>query len=171
MSNAIVTVIMTALLLAGVSILAQGSFTAVGNVSDSWKQMETRSAALSRTDLGVVSTSYATPTLDVTVKNTGGEALRDFGQWDVVVQYYETDGTYHTTYLPYTTGTVDTNEWQKVGIYLDASASTAEAYQPDIFDPTEELVLRLSVTPVADESANNLVVIGTPNGVTVSEPF
>ena len=172
MSNAIVTVMMTALLLAGVSILAQGSFTAVGNVSDSWKEMEARAAALSRTDIDVIATSYATPTLDVTLKNIGGEALRDLAKWDVVVQYYETDGTYHTKYLPYTTATsVADNEWGKVAIYVDASSATAEAHQPGILDPSEEIVLQLSMTPVADSTANNLVIIGTPNGVTVSEPF
>jgi hypothetical protein len=172
MSNAIVTVIMTALMLAGVSILAQGSFTAVGNLSESWKDMEGRSSALSRTNVGILDTTYATPTLDVTLANTGGEALRDFGKWDVVAQYYETDGTYQTTYLTFTTATTPgDNEWNKVGIYLDASASTAEAHQPQILDPGEELVIRLSMTPTADTAANNVIVIGTPNGVTVSEPF
>lgn len=172
MSNAIVMVIMTALMLAGVSILAQGSFTAVGSVSDSWKDMESRSSALSRTDIGIVDVSYATPTLDVTIANTGGESLREFGKWDVVAQYYETDGTYNTTYLTFTTATsVGDNEWNKVGIYLDASAGASEAYQPQILDPGEELVISLNMTPVADTAANNVVLIGTPNGVTVSEPF
>lgn len=172
MSNAIVTVMMTALMLAGVSILANGSFTAVGNVSDSWKEMEARASVLSRTDVDVIATSYATPTLDVTLKNTGGESLRDFSQWDVVVQYYEVGGTYHTTYLPFTTATsVVDNEWGKVAIYVDASSTTAEAHQPSILDPAEEIVLQLSMTPVADGTANNLVIISTPNGVTVSEPF
>jgi hypothetical protein len=171
MSNAIVTVIMTALMLAGVSILADGSFTAVGNVSESWKDMEVRSSALSRTNLSVLDLSYATPTLDVTVANIGGESLRDFGKWDVVAQYYETDGTYNTTYLTFTTAALGNNEWQKQGIYLDASASTAEAHQPEILDPGEELVVRLTLDPAADTAANNLIVIGTPNGITVSAPF
>lgn len=152
--------------------MAQGSFTAVGNVSDSWKEMEARAVVLSRTDIDVIATSYATPTLDVTIKNTGGEPLRDLGQWDVVVQYYDVDGTYHITYLPYTSATsVVDNEWGKVAIYVDASGLTAEAHQPGILDPAEEIVLQLSMTPVADSTANNLVIIGTPNGVTVSEPF
>lgn len=172
MSNAIVTVIMTALLLVGVSILADGSFTAVGNVSDSWKQMEVRSVALARTDISVIDTSYASSTLDVTLKNIGGEALRDYGMWDVVVQYYEDDGTYHTRWLPYTTATpVGDNEWGKAGLYVDAAALEEESYQPEIMDPSEELILRLRVSPTVDEAANNVFVIGTPNGVTVSGPF
>ena len=63
------------------------------------------------------------------------------------------------------------NEWGKVGIYVDASSLIAESHQPAILDPSEEVVLQLSMTPVADSTANNLVIIGTPNGVTVSAPF
>ena len=83
MSNAIVTVTMAALMLVGVSVLATGSFTAVDNISGSWKQMEVRDGIISRTDVDVISTTYATPTLDVTLKNTGDEALRDLPKWDV----------------------------------------------------------------------------------------
>ena len=172
MSNAIVTIIMTALMLAGVSILAQGSFAAVDNVSESWKGMEARSAEIARTDLSIVGVSYATPTLDVTLSNSGGETLRDFAKWDVFVRYYETNGTLHDTYLAYSSASpTDDNEWQKYGIYLDASAGTAESFQPGLFDPAEEMVLRLRLDPVVDSGANNVVVIGTPNGVTASEPF
>ena len=172
MSNAIVTIIMTALMLAGVSILAQGSFTAVDNVSESWKGMEARSAEITRTDLSILDMAYATPTLDVTLANTGDETLRDFAKWDVFVRYYETDGTLHDTYLDYTAASpVDDNEWQKYGIYLDASAGTPESFQPGLLNPSEELVLRLKVAPDADSSKNNVVVVGTPNGITVSKPF
>lgn len=172
MSNAIVTVIMTALMLAGVSILAQGSFAAVDSVSESWKGMEARSVELSRTDLSLVDVTYATPTLDVVLANTGGEALRDFAKWDVFVRYYEVDGTLHNTYLDYSSVSPSgDNEWEKEGIYLDASGGDGESFQPGILDPSEELVLRLRLAPDADSGANNFVVIGTPNGVTVSGAF
>ena len=172
MSNAIVTVIMVALMLSGVSLLASTSLTAVGNISESWKDMEVRSGALTRTDIRAISTSYTTPILEVTVENTGREALRNFAKWDVLVQYYETDGTYHTKYLAYTTASpVADNTWGTAGIYIDASAAKEEAFQPNILDPSEEVVIRLKVSPSANGAANNLVVIGTPNGVTVSKPF
>ena len=172
MSNAIVTIIMTALMLAGVSILAGGSFSAVDHVSESWKGMEARSAAITRTNLSIVDVSYATPTVDVTLANTGDETLRDFAKWDVLVRYYETDGTLHDTYLNYTAASpADDNEWQEYGIYLDASAGKPESFQPGLLNPSEQLVLRLKLAPAADSAADNVVVVGTPNGITVSKPF
>ena len=172
MSNAIVTVIMAALLLVGVGVLATGSFTAVGNLSDSWKGMETRASALSRADITTTATSYATPTLDVTVKNAGEESLRNFAKWDVVVQYYEIDGTYNTRWLPFTTASPPAdNQWGTAGFYLDAASAKKEAFQPGILDAAEEVVIRLKLSPSADQDANNLVVIGTSNGVTLTKPF
>ena len=100
MSIAIVTVMMTALLLGGVAVFAQGSFAALTKMTDAWNEMEDRTSAMARTSLEAVSTSYATPTIDVTMLNSGGIALRDFAKWDVVVQYYETDGTYRSAWLP-----------------------------------------------------------------------
>lgn len=172
MSNAIVTVIMTALMLAGVSILAEGSFSAVDHVSEAWKGMEARSAVITGTDLSIIGVSYATPTLDVTLANTGEETLGDFAKWDVLVRYYETNGTLHDTYLNYTSASpADDNQWQKYGIYLDASTNTPETFQPGLLNPSEQLVLRLKLAPAADSNANNVVIVGTPNGITVSKPF
>ena len=159
-------------MLAGVSVLGQSSFTALGDVSDSFKEMEVRSGVRSRTDLSTVSVAYASPTLDWTLLNAGSESLRGYENWDVLVQYYETDGTYHTAWLPYTTASpVGDNQWTVQGIYLDAATLKAEASQPNILDPQEELVLRLQVSPAADSDANNLVIAGTSNGVTLSSPF
>ena len=172
MSTAIVTVMMTALLLAGVAVLAQGSFTALAQITDAWTELEDRTSTRVRTGLDAVSTSYATPSVDVTMLNSGEVALRDFAKWDVVVQYYETDGTYRSTWLPYTTATpVGDNSWGVVGLYHDAAASKPETYQPNILDPGEHLVISIVVNPAADSTANNQVVIGTPNAATLHGAF
>ena len=172
MSTAIVTVMMTALLLAGVAVLAQGSFTALAQITDAWNEMEDRTSTMARTRLEAVSTSYATPTVDVTMLNSGEIALRDFAQWDVVVQYYETNGTYHSAWLPYTTASpVSDNSWGVVGLYNDAAATKPETHQPNILDPGEHLVVRIVVDPAADATANNRVLIGTPNAATLSSAF
>ena len=172
MSTAIVTVMMTALLLASVAVLAQGSFTALAQITDAWNELEDRTSTRVRTGLDAVSTSHATPTLDVTMLNSGEVALRDFAQWDVVVQYYETDGTYKTAWLPYTTATpVSDNSWGIVGLYNDAAATKPETHQPNILDPGEHLVVRIVLDPAADPSANNRVLIGTPNAATLSSAF
>ncbi|MCH7482765.1 MAG: hypothetical protein IIC95_08865 [Chloroflexi bacterium] len=172
MSIAIVTVMMTALLLGGVAVFAQGSFAALTKMTDAWNEMEDRTSAMARTSLEAVSTSYATPTIDVTMLNSGGIALRDFAKWDVVVQYYETDGTYRSAWLPYTGSTpVADNSWGVVGLYQDAAASKPEAYQPNILDPGEHLVISIVVDPPADSTANNRVLVGTPNAATLSSAF
>ena len=172
MSTAIVTAIMMGLLLTSVAVLGQQSFTALRLITDAWSDMEDRGRAMVRTDISTVSTSYSPPTLDVTVLNAGQEPLRDFAKWDVVVQYYEVDGTYHSIWLPFTTASpVGDNQWRVVGLYLDAATSKAESSQPNILDPGEELVIRIGLTPAADAAANNVAVIGTPNATTLSTPF
>ena len=172
MSIAIVTVMMTALLLGGVAVFAQGSFAALTKMTDAWNEMEDRTSTMVRTGLEAVATSYATPTIDVTMLNSGEIALRDFAKWDVVVQYYETDGTYRSVWVPYVSGTSPGDgQWAITGIYLDAATLKAESTQPGILDPSEELILRVSVTPAADSTANNRVIISTANGITMSAPF
>jgi archaellum component FlaF (FlaF/FlaG flagellin family) len=173
MSNAIVTVILSALLLAGVGTLAEGSFTAVGRVTDAWQQMQERTGEYNRTGLSAVGTSGTGPQLNVTLENTGSEPLRDYAQWDVLVLYYESNGTYHITYLEYEpTGLpVGNNQWAVEGIYVDAGVSTPEVFSPNIHDPSEFLVVRLKTNPNYDASANNLVVVSTPNGVVTSTGF
>ena len=172
MSTAIVTVMMTALLLAGMGVVAQASITALWRITDAWNDMEDRTSAMARTEVDAVSTSYATPTIDVTVLNAGSVPLRDYAKWDVLVQYYETDGTYRSTWLPYTTATpVGDNQWVVVGLYKDAAATQAESHQPNILDPGEHLVIRIGVSPAADSTANNRVVVGTPNAATSSAAF
>ena len=172
MSNAIVTVIMATILLVGVSLFAQSSFRAVTEVSDAWKGLEDRSSVMAHTRIESVGTSYTAPNVDVTVENTGEESVSSYAKWDVMVQYYEVDGTFRSTWVPYTTATVPgDNQWTVTGLRLNAATTTPEVFQPNILDPTEALVLRVKLAPSADAAANNLVIVSTPNGVSLSAPF
>ena len=172
MSSAIATLMMVALMLATVSLLAQGSFTAMAQLSDAWTSEEQRRLVDARTSVTSGGITYATPSVDVTVVNNGDESIRGFSKWDVIVQYYETDGTYRSVWVPYVSGTSPGDgQWAITGIYLDAATLKAESTQPGILDPSEELILRVSVTPAADSTANNRVIISTANGITMSAPF
>ena len=172
MSSAIATLMMVALMLATVSLLAQGSFTAMAQLSDAWTSEEERRLVDARTSVTSGGITYATPSVDVTVVNNGDESIRGFSKWDVIVQYYETDGTYRSVWVPYVSGTSPGDgQWAITGIYLDAATLKAESTQPGILDPSEELILRVSVTPAADSTANNRVIISTANGITMSAPF
>ncbi len=172
MATAIVTLISVAFLVIGVGTLAQGSFKSVTLMTDAWSSLEDTSGEISHTKIEVLSTAHSAPTVDVTVKNSGLEPLRDFASWDLLVQYYNSVGTYYAKSLTYTTAAAPGNdEWTVTGIYLDASASVAEVFQPSVLDPEEEAVIRLKLSPAARTSPQNLLVIGTPNGVSVSTMY
>ncbi len=172
MATAIVTLMSVAFLIMGISSMAQGSFKSVTVLSDAWTQMEDISEEQSRTRIEVIETSHSPPTVDVTVKNAGSKSLEDFSAWDVLSEYYDAGGVYYTTSLTYTTAaSPGDDEWTVTGIYLDASGSVAEVFQPNVFNPEEEMVVRLKLSPAARTSSQNLLVIGTPNGVSVSTMY
>ncbi len=171
MSTAIVTLISVAVMLSGVSIIAGGSLKSVDILSNAWKEMEARSGEMSRTKVEVVTTSHAPPLVDATLRNSGQVSLRDFASWDVMVQYYEADGTYHQLWVPYTATTPSADEWTVTGLFLDAAASSPELFQPGILDPEEEMVIRVNLSPAADGGSTHALTVGTPNGVTVSTTF
>lgn len=172
MSNAIVALISVALILSSVALTAQGSFKSVSILSDSWVQMEKRTKDISRTNIEVTNTQRTGGQVDVTIRNSGQTSLRDFSNWDVIMQYYDNSGIYYEKWIPYTSNPVPgNNQWTVVGIYTDAGASTAEVYQPDIFDPSEYMKLRVILSPAPKSSSTKLVVIGTVNGVSVSSNF
>jgi len=174
MSNAIVTLISVAIVLAGVTLMAQGSFKSMDTLSDAWKQMEVRAGEVARTALQVVDTEHQanSPLVDITLRNSGQTPLRDFAAWDVIVEYYQKNGSYHQRWLPYTQlGDPPNNRWTVTGIYLDAAAGTPEKFQPNILDPGEEMVIRMRLFPKPSNEEEHQALIGTLNGVTVSTIF
>lgn len=151
--------------------MAQSGFHAVGGLSDTLKQEQIRTGNIARTQLEIQSLAQQSQTVDVTIKNTGQTALKDFKYWDVVVQYYQSSGTYHQVYLPYSAAYPPANnEWAVKGIYIDAGAGTHEIFEPNIFDPGEQIIIELNLSPAANAGSNQLV-IGVANGVTASALF
>ena len=54
---------------------------------------------------------------------------------------------------------------------MDAGPPVAEVYEPNVFNPGEEMVIRINITPAIPANTNNLVTIGAANGVTLAAPF
>jgi len=100
--------------------------------------------------------------LRVTVANSGQTKLADFARWDLIAQYYDSTGNYHSAWLPYTSGTPGDNEWAKARICLHGQPET---FEPGILNPWEEMAIlaRLSPPPGADTTGN--IVIAAPNGI------
>ena len=172
MANLIVTLISIAVILSGVSLIAQGSFKSMGDLSDDWKQMEVRSGDISRTEIEVVSHHHHSNQVDIVIENSGQTPLNDFMAWDVVVEYYQSDGTYHQLWFPYTSAyPPGDNQWSVEGIFRNDSGTQSEVYQPGILNPAEYVIIRAKVNPTYNNNGRNHIIIGTPNGVTVSTMF
>lgn len=83
-------------------IVADAFFVGTGKVLEARLQAVDRDAERAGTGVELVTLSYASPQVDVVLRNTGRVGLRDFPSWDVWVDYYEADGTHHTERLSYT---------------------------------------------------------------------
>ena len=153
-------------------IVADAFFVGTGNVLEARLQAVDRDAERAGTGVELVTLSYASPQVDVVLRNTGRVGLRDFPSWDVWVDYYEADGTHHTERLSYTSAaTPAADQWSVEGIYLDAASGKGEAWQPGIVDPGEEVKLLLRLDPAAADPQSNETIVGLPNGVTVRMAF
>jgi len=172
MANAIVTLILVGVILAGAAMLAQGSFTSMNTLSASWKEMEVRSGEIARTRLEVSSVSESSPYAYLVLYNSGQTAILDFEAWDVVAEWYDSSIILHQGYLDYTTSNPPgNNQWTVTGIYTDSGASNPEVYQPGILNPDEYVMIRVKFSPAQRGSSQTQVIVGTPNGVTVSRTF
>lgn len=164
---AIITV--TLILIAGLTIF-DASLHAQEEVVQSWQEMEERSEAHARTMMAPISTTVGAAGEYVTVimKNEGSEKLYDFERWDVLFQYYTDTPTYELNWYPYNAGAAGMNQWTVVGIFTDAATSQSEVYDPGIWNPGEELVVRLELFPSIGMTTTNMMVLGTENGIAAS---
>ena len=161
-------IVITLLLLAGFTISEQ-ALSAQENVATSWLEMQERVEERARTDISPVSTETETGVLEtwtiitITLSNDGDTKLADFEQWDVIVQYDSTgSGDYVVEWLSYEDDLLDDNEWRVSEILPDD-------FDPDIFNPEEEMVIKLKVSPKINGAGR--AIITTPNGVTASTIF
>ncbi len=167
----VVALIMFALLL-----LTWTSLSSTDRVSGGWARMVERSGEIDRTDLSLNSADLV-PTstnIDLSIRNSGQIPLRDYGDWDVMIRYYATSSNQglNVAWVPRATTTPPySGQWEVSGIYLDASTLDSEVYDPNVFNPGEEMIVRVKISPAIPTSTDNVITIGTPNGVTLEAPF
>lgn len=172
MESAIVALICIALVVVGGMTLSQGFLSSMDTSSAGLEEMSERAGEIMRTELSPLSAVQPSAnSLEVTLENSGQTKLSNFESWDVIVQYYDGNGTYHVEWLPYTPETPGDNQWTDEGIYLDAAGETPEAFEPGILNPMEELVIEARMKPPVGEDTTNLIVITTPNGIPASISF
>jgi len=170
METAIVSLICIALVIFGGMTMSQGFLTSVDASTEGLEVVSDRGEVMMRTDLDPVSATLnvARDTLDVDLDNNGQTKLADFDKWDVIIQYFDGTGTYHTKWLPYTEETLGDNEWEVQWIRLDGNP---EAFEPNVLNPGETIRIRAQLDPVVGAGTTNMVVISTPNGIPASISF
>jgi archaellum component FlaF (FlaF/FlaG flagellin family) len=169
METAIASLICIALIVFGGMTMSNGFLTSVDASTTGLAQIGHRDETIMRTNLSSVSTNMsAVNTLEVTLENNGQTKIADFEKWDVIVQYHDGDGTYHTRWLPYTGGVLGDNQWKVAWIRFNGSA---EVFDPNVLNPGEQIQIKAQLNPSAGDATTNMVVISTPNGIPVSTYF
>lgn len=169
METAIVSIICIALVVFGGMTMSRGFMTSVDASAAGLGEIGQRDETIMRTELTPVSASLpSSNTLEVILKNSGQVKLADFNKWDIIVQYYDGNGTYHVEWLPYTEAALGDNEWEKAWIRLNGAA---EAFEPNVLNPNEEMMIRAQLNPAVGAGTTNMVIVATPSGVTASTYF
>ena len=172
MSNAIVALVVIALMLTAVLTWSQAAFTSFDSVSQSLKQMVQTTQEVSRTDIKVINAQMQGAFVEVPVLNSGEVHLAQFAKWDVLVQYYDAAGDYHISQLSYTDNSnPGDNQWTIVNIYTDESLGQKEIFEPGILNPGEVMLMRLSLAPLPGAATINFVTVSNANGVATSAQF
>jgi hypothetical protein len=169
METIIVSIICIALVIFGGMAMSQGFITSVDASAAGLGEIGNRDETIIRTQLSAVSATLpATNTLEVILENTGQVKLANYDKWDIIVQYYDGTGDYHTKWLPYTEAALGNNKWELVWIRLDGAA---EIFEPNVLNPKEQMMIRAQLSPGVGAGTTNMVVVATPSGITASAHF
>jgi len=139
----------------------------------SWQEMEERMNDQTHTGLSMVNAEVKNfgSTVELTLRNEGTTKMADFDQWDLIVHHYSTGAIYHIERLENSDVEPLAGEWFVAGFYLDAAALEDEVYEPGIFNPGEEMLIRFRVNPSVDTGTSNLAVVATENGLVLPVQF
>jgi hypothetical protein len=171
MESIVAAIISVALILFATMSTSQGTLTTAGVLSQSWKEMESRTEERVRTDIRAESVSVGDSgrRINITVVNEGSVRVGSFEDWDVVIQYTDGSNVYHVMWVPYDPdGSPEYNEW---GVTYIQFGGDPEVFEPDILNPGEDMQLRVRPNPGLGNGRYGTVLISTPNGVTTSIQF
>ncbi|MFC1942568.1 hypothetical protein ACFLWU_05055 [Chloroflexota bacterium] len=172
METIVIVLVSIALIVFGVMTMAQGFMTSTDSAAMSLEDITVTKGEIMRTDISLIDArKVGVGLVEVTLENTGQMKLAAFNKWDVIIEYYDTDQDYYTKWLQYTTDTPVNNEWQKVGVYLDASDNTSEVFDPGILNPGEEIVIEAKLNPPPRDGTAVNTIVATPNGIQQSLSF
>ena len=172
MSNAIVALVVIALMMTAALTWSQAAFTSFDSVSQSLKQTVQTTQEVARTDITVLQAQRNGSFVEVYVLNSGKVHLAQFANWDVLIQYYDAGKIYHISRLSYTENSnPGDNQWTVANIYFDSSLKQKEVFEPGILNPGEVVFLKARLSPAVGSKTTNMVTVSTANGVAASAQF
>jgi hypothetical protein len=170
METAFVSIICVALLVIGGMTMSRGFLSAIDNTSANIDTISQRNEQIMRTNISVLeATQPASKKLELHISNIGQVKLADFAKWDIIVHHMDNSSQYYVTWLPYVASNPGNDQWTVKGIYTQTGLP--EVFEPGIFNPDEELVIECDLAKAIKNGSENLAIITTPNGVTVSKSF
>ncbi len=174
MSTAVVSLVSFAVMITAIVTLLNAVFDSSAEVTEAWlddaKNEQSASFAHVVATSATVSGDAQRTVVDVTLKNRGDRAYARFKKWDVNVEYVDTSGDLVTSWLAYSEEAAD-DAWTVKGIYLDAAKETSEVVGPGVLNADEEMVVRVRVTPPANDGSTGRVVLTPPEGSPASVFF
>jgi len=163
----IAAIVVVAAILIASNVAITGGFYVANTLTSSMKEVQDTKNEQLKTEIMISNITANKTRIDVTLRNTGHERIREYSQMDLIVHYHSINGgDVRIVWLPYTNKTPDDDEWTVTGISPDL-------INPDIFDPDEEMTIRIEVDdsdPMKYEYINWLQIT-TPNGVGTSKYF
>jgi hypothetical protein len=156
-------------------ILALGSmfsaFSGIATISRAQADAfaSARASALREADESVAllsataSTALGVTDVDVTVTNRGRLAYSQFQQWDVIVSYTNSSGDLAVERAAHAT-VLSGGAWVVQQLLLDSGLGSPELIDPGIFNPHEELVIRIRLSAEVEPGSTNAVTVVTPGG-------
>jgi hypothetical protein len=169
MSNAIVSIILVALMVIAGMSFSKTAINAFDEMCTSWQAAEETRLEAVRSGMSIVKATALAGTFNLFLKNTGQSPILNYEDWDIIAQYYDAEGNYYIKHLTYVKDISEgSDQWYCGTIYTDEKLSTTEVFQPGIIDPGEVISLQLDVFPVAGTGTLGWVIISTGNGFTTS---
>ena len=164
MENLFITIVCIALILLATVSYATSSLDSADLISNSFKNAVARAGEISRTEITATGATTADggSEVEVTLKNDGNTAVRNFSRWDVIVRYQ--GGT--TVWIPYSASAVP--GWSDNGTFLNGGA---DIFEPGILNPAETLRITMRLSPAVADNTTNLAIISTDSGVKTQRSF
>jgi len=149
MENVLTALFAVFIILFAILLLVSGFVLSVDTLQQTWQVMQSRVGDQVGTSLVPVHGHVITEDEMVTAvyRNQGTTRLTDFDNWDVIIQYIDSDDQHHIRWLPYEDSPESANHWAVADLYIEAEQERVEVYDIGVLNPGEEIRLQLNVEP------------------------